>query len=226
MSRPPREFGSGPLSRGSAFVYTLMVTEVMLVVASLPGLVPLYFVVAAGANAVLVGLCAIPFGPALSAAIYALRHRSSDLTDLRPMRQFWRGYRLNLRDVLPVWLVGLVWLFMVVVTLANFWAAGVPTWWAVILALVGVIAVLWLTNGLIVTSLFSFRTVDAMRLAWELIPRRPLVTLGNAGVLLAAGVLGALVNELLVGLLASAFLMALLATSRPLIEFVAEEYTE
>jgi len=39
-------------------------------------------------------------------------------------------------------------------------------------------------------------------------------------------VLGALVNELLVGLLASAFLMALLATSRPLIEFVAEEYTE
>ncbi|MBX6723360.1 MAG: DUF624 domain-containing protein [Dactylosporangium sp.] len=225
MSRAPREFGSGPLSRGSAFIYTLMVVEFMLVVASLPGLVPLYFVVAAGANAVLVALCAIPFGPALSAAIYALRHRSRDLADLRPMRQFWRGYRLNLRDVLPVWLVGLLWLFIVVVTLANFWAAGVPAWWAVILGLVGVIAVLWLTNALIVTSLFSFRTVDAMRLAWELIPRRPLVTLGNAGVLLGAGVLAVLTNELLVGLLASTFLMALLATSRPLIEFVAEEHT-
>lgn len=225
MTQSPREFGSGPLSRGSAFIYTLMVTEAMLVLASLPGLVPMSFVVAAGANAGLVGLCAIPFGPALSAAIYALWHRSSDLTDLHPMRQFWRGYRLNLRDVLPVWLVGLVWLFMVVVTLGNFWAAGVPAWWAVILALVGVIAVLWLANALIITSLFSFRTVDAMRLAWELIPRRPLVTIGNLGVMLAAGVLGALVNELVVGLLASTFLMALLATSRPLIEFVAEEYT-
>jgi hypothetical protein len=225
MSRPTREFGSGPLSRGSAFIYTLMVTELMLVVACLPGLIPLYFVVPAGAHAVLVGLCAIPFGPALSAAIYALRHRSSDLTDLRPMRQFWRGYRLNALDVLPVWLVGLLWLLMIVVTLINFWVAGVPTWWAVILGLVGVIAVLWLINGLIVTSLFSFRTVDAMRLSWELIPRRPLVMLGNAGVLLGAGLLATVTNEILVGLLASTFLMALVATSRPLIEFVAEEYT-
>jgi hypothetical protein len=222
----PRDFGSGPLSRLCALVYTLLVVETMLVVASLPGLASLLLLVGpAGANVGLVALCAIPFGPALSAALYALRHRSRYLTELAPMRQFWRGYRLNVRAVLPVWLLGLAWLFTLVVTLVNFFAAGVPTWWAVLLGLVGVIAVLWLTNALLIVSLFDFRTLDVIRLAWELAARRPLVALGQAGVLLGAGLLAVVTNELLVGLLASAFLLALVATSGPLIEIVTREYT-
>lgn len=222
----PRDFGSGPLSRGSAFIYTLIVTEIMLVVASLPGLVPLFFVLQGGANLVLIAVCAIPFGPALSAAIYALRHRSRDLTELAPMRQFWRGYQLNWRAVLPLWLIGLLWLFMVIITLVNFWASGVPSWWAVILGLVGVLAVLWLTYGLLVTSLFDFRTPDAIRLAWELIPRQPLVSLGISGVLLAAALLAVVTNEIFVALVASVFLMALVRTARPMIDFVTAEYTQ
>ena len=221
-----KEFGSGPLSRASAFIYTLIVVEVMLVVASLPGLVPLVFVVAAGADLTLVFACAIPIGPALSAAIYALRHRSGDLADLRPARQFWRGYRLNLRAVAPVWLIGLFWLFMVGLTLLNFGASGMPAWWVVVLGLVGVLAVLWLTNALVVTSLFDFRPLDAIRLAWELIPRQPLVALGNASVLLGAGLLAALTNEILVGVLASVVVTVLLRISRPMIDFVTRGYTE
>lgn len=221
----PRDIGRGPLSRASAFVYTLMVIEAMLIVATLPGLVALYFVLRYAPNVALVAVCAIPIGPAVSSAIYALRHRSTDLFDLKPMRQFWHGYRINVRGVLPVWLIGLAWLWIVGVSLANFWAAGVPPWWAVVLSLVGVIAALWLTNALIVTSLFEFRTVDVMRLAWELIPRQPLVMLGNGGVLFAAGLLTVATNEVVVGLLGSTVLMALVRTSRPMIDFITEEYT-
>jgi uncharacterized membrane protein YesL len=226
MTSVPRDFGSGPLSQISAFVYTLLVVELMLIVASLPGLVPLFFVVPDLTSIPLVAACAIPFGPALSAAVYALHHRSQDLTELAPMRQFWRGYRLNWRAVLPVWLIGVVWLSIIGITLANFWASGLPTWWAVLLGLIGVLAALWLANAIVITSLFDFRTVDAIRLAWEMIPRRPVGTLGILGVLFAAGVLAYATTEILVGLLGSVFLVALLGTSRPMIALITAEYTE
>jgi hypothetical protein len=222
----PRDFGSGPLSRISAFVYTLLVVELMLIVASLPGLVPLFFVVPDLTSIPLVAACAIPFGPALSAAVYALQHRSHELTGLRPMRQFWRGYRLNWRAVLPVWLIGLVWLSVIGITLANFWASGMPTWWAVLLGLIGLLAALWVSNAIVITSLFDFRTVDAIRLAWEMIPRRPVGTLGVLGVLLAAGVVAYATTEIVVGLLGSIFLLLLLGAAGPMIEYVTREYTE
>jgi hypothetical protein len=221
----PRDIGRGPLSRASAFVYTLLVVEAMLIGAAAPGLVALAVVLRYAPHVALVAVCAVPAGPAISASIYALRHRSADLFDLKPMRQFWHGYRINLRAVLPVWLIGLAWLWIVAVTLANFRAAGVPAWWAAILALIGVLAALWLTNALIVTSLFDFRTADAIRLAWELIPRQPLVMLGNGGVLLAAALLTVTTNEIVVGLLGSTLLMALVRTSRPMIDLITREYT-
>ncbi len=223
---PPRQFGEGPLSRASAFVYTLLVVQVMLSVASLPGLVPLLLLAPVVSNIPLAAACAIPFGPALSAAVYALHRRSRDLADLKPCRQFWHGYRLNWRAVLPVWLIGLLWLTIVILTIANFWIAGIPGWWAVLLAIVGVLALLWLTNALVITSLFDFRTRDALRLSWELIPRLPLVTLGNAGVLLGVIVLAAAVTPALVGVLAVLFVQFLVVTNRPMIVFVTEEFTE
>ena len=66
------------------------------------------------------------------AALYALHHRSADLTDLRPAAAFWRGYRPNLGSAADLGAV-VVWLTIVAVNLANFAAAGVPGWWAVLL---------------------------------------------------------------------------------------------
>src|SRR3712207_5924688 len=94
--RARAQFGEGPLSRAAAFVYTLLVIEVLLVVTSLPGIVPLLLLQRDASNVPLAALCAVPFGPALSAAVFALRHRRLDLTDLKPAIAFWRGYRLNL----------------------------------------------------------------------------------------------------------------------------------
>ena len=58
----------------------------MIVVASAPGLVGLLFLAADIRNLPLVALCLLPLGPALSAAIYAMHYRSSDLADLHPAR--------------------------------------------------------------------------------------------------------------------------------------------
>jgi hypothetical protein len=176
-------------------------------------------------NIPLAAACAIPLGPALSAAVYASHHRRRDLTELAPMRQFWHGWRVNLRAVLPVWLLGLVWLTVVAVGIAHFRAAGLPRWWLALLTLIGILAALWLTNALLVTSLFEFRFPDTLRLGWELIGRQPVVMLGNAGVLAAAVLIGLFTVEGLVLVLGSVLVLILVATSRPLIDYVKDEFT-
>lgn len=222
----PRPFGEGPLSVVAAIIYTLLSVEFALLLASLPGLVGLFLLQPDISNIPLAAACAIPLGPALSAAVYAIHHRRRDLTELAPMRQFWRAWRLNLPAVLPVWLVGLVWLTIVTVGVAHFWAAGLPRWWLVLLTLIGVLAVLWLTNALLVTSLFEFRFPDTLRLAWELVVRQPVVMLGNAGVLAAAVLIGLFTVEGLVLVLGSVLVLVLVATSRPLIDHVRDEFTQ
>jgi hypothetical protein len=219
----PKEFGEGPLSRVASFIYTLIVIEVMLVVASLPTLVA-YFLFA---RDILVGaLCAIPLGPALSAAVYALYHRRTDLTELTPVRQFWRGYRINWRGVLVPWLIGLAWLAVIGLILLNFATSGVPLWWGGLLALVSVIVLLWLTNALVISSLFAFRTRDLLQLSWEMIGRTPIVSVGNFGVLAAAVAVAVFVAEAVVVALGSVLVLTLVASSRPMVEYVTAEFTE
>jgi len=211
-----RGFGAGPLSQAAAFIYTLVVVELLFLLTAAPGLVLLVLLSRDTSNLPLVAACALPLGPSLSAALYALRHRSRDLTDLRPAAAFWRGYRLNFRAALLVWVPLLAWLTIVGVTLANFTAAGVPGWWAVLLVLVAVAVTLCGANALVITSLFAFRAVDVARLAAYFL---------NACLLIVAVGVTAITSEAVLALLVSVFAMALLQSCRPMITLVKEEFT-
>lgn len=180
------QVGDGPLSRAAAFVYTLLVVELLLLLTTLPGLVPLVLLGGDASNLPLVAICLVPVGPAVSAALYALRHQRPDPTDLRPAGLFWRAYRANLPGVLRVWVPTLLWLTVIAVNLANLGAATVPAGWAVPLVLVGVGVTLCGANALVVTSLFTFRTRDVARLALYFLVRTPSVPIGNVVLLAAA----------------------------------------
>ncbi|WP_188195333.1 hypothetical protein [Nonomuraea sp. SYSU D8015] len=220
-----RRFGEGPLSRAAALIYTLLVVEGLFLVTAAPGLVALTLLGSDASNVPLAALCALPLGPALSAALYALGRRSTDLTDLRPAAAFWRGYRANAGGVLKIWAPWLAGVAVIGTNLANFAAAGVPGWWAVLLVLVAAAAIVWVANALVITSLFEFRAVDVARLASYFLMRSPKVTLANASLLVVAGGATLLATELLPALLASAFAAALLWNSRPLIAEVTERFT-
>lgn len=217
----PLKVGEGPLSRVAAYVYTLIVIELLLLLTAAPGLVPIVFLARDASNLVLVGVCLIPLGPALSAALYALYHHRGDLADLHPARAFWRGYRLNFRGVLWIWIPLLVWLTIIAVNLANYSAAGIPLWWAVLLAVIGFVATLWGINALVITSLYSFRIGDLARLAVYFLPR---TFLGNVSVLLVAAAVTAFASEAVLVLLGSVFLLGLLVTSRSMIAAIREEF--
>jgi hypothetical protein len=220
-----RDFGTGPLARVSALVYTLLVTEGLLLLTSAPGLVPLLLLRGGASNLPLYAACLIPVGPSASAALFALWRRSGDLADLHPATQFWRGYRLNAAGVLRVYVPWLAVMTMVAMSVAHGNVGGVPGWWRVLLVVIAVAATLWLVNALMITSLFAFRAVDVARLATYFLGRTPLVTLGNAGVLLAAALVTAYGTEAMTALLVSVFGLLLLHSSRAMIEHVRRDFT-
>jgi hypothetical protein len=218
-------FGTGPLSRATALIYTLLVVNLLTLAAALPGLVPLALLGRDASNLPLVALCLVPLGPALSAAVYALRHRSSDVTDLAPAVAFRRGYRANLRGVLAVWLPALLWLTVLAASLANFAAAGLPGWWAVLLGFIGVAVTLWGVNAVVITSLFAFRARDVARLSAYFLTRTPGVTVGVACLLFVAASVTVLLSEVVLGLLASVFVLWLVRTCEPMLTRIRVEFT-
>ncbi|WP_422769908.1 DUF624 domain-containing protein [Plantactinospora sp. WMMC1484] len=225
LGRAAGRFGTGPLSRAAALVYSLLLVEVLLVLTTLPGLVPLFLLDRHSSNLPLVALCALPLGPALAAALYALHHHRPDLTDLKPAVLFWRGYRANFLGALAIWAPWLAWLTIVALNLSNFAAAAVPGWWRIPLVLVAVGVTLWGVNALVITSLFRFRVRDVARLALHFLGHTPGVTLGTLSLLvLAAGVVW-VTSEAVLGLLGSVVVLALVRNCRPLIGKVKEEFT-
>jgi hypothetical protein len=223
--RRERDFGEGPLARAAALIYSLLVVELLFLLTSVPALVGLTLLDRDASNAILAAVCALPVGPAWAAALYALHRRGRDLTELRPARLFWRGYRANARSALTIWAPWLAWMAVIAVNLANFTAAGVPGWWAGLLVLVAVAATLWVSNALVITSLFTFRAIDVARLAAYFLTRRPGVTLGTAGLALVAAGVTAVWSEAVLALFGSVAALALLRTARPMISDVQREFT-
>lgn len=220
-----RQFGDGPLSRVTSRVYILLVVELLLLLTTLPGLLPLLLLGRDPSNLPLVALFLVPVGPAISAALYALRHQRPDLTDLRPAALFWRGYRENVSGVLRVWVPTLLWLTVLAVNLAYLDAIGLPAWWAVALLLLGVAVTLGAANALVIASLSDFRTRDVLRLAVHFLVRTPGVTLGNALLLAAAAGVTAVFSEAVLMLLASTAALAVLRVGDPMITLIRKEFT-
>ncbi len=219
------DFGTGPLSRVAALVYTLLVVEVLLLVCAAPGLVALFALERHVSNLPLVALCAVPLGPALSAAVYALHHQRLDLTELHPARLFQRGYRINLRGSLLVWVPLLLWLTVIAVNVVNLPVAGVPGWWAAPLVLVGAGVAVVGANALVITSLFAFRLRDVLRLAGYFVLRTPVVTVGTVGLLVAAGLLTLVASEAALAALGSVLALALVRGAEPMIAAIRTEFT-
>ncbi|MFF1293724.1 MULTISPECIES: hypothetical protein [unclassified Streptomyces] len=225
MSTPSTAFGIGPLSRAAALVHTLVTVEALLLIAAAPGLAGLFLLGPAPSNIPLAALCLLPLGPACAAALYALHHRDRDLTDLHPARTYWRGWRLNALPALKLWTPLLTWLTVIAFTLTHFSATGLPGWWAVLLAAIGLGSLLWGAHALVLTSLFSFRARDTARLAGYFLFRHGRATLATVSLLVLTAAGTALLTEALPALLAAPLLLSLLHGGRPVIAETQEDFT-
>lgn len=213
----------GILSRITNAIYWMVMVEAMLVIAALPGLVGIFFLARTASNIPLYALCAIPLAPAFSAAMFALRRRAID-DDLAPVKQFWRGWRLNTLDVLKLWVPLLTVLTVLAIDIAHGGDAGVPApfvWVSVVLC---VVALMWWSHALVLTSLFAFRTRDVARLGAYYAMHRPLVTLGGLSLfILAVGVVW-IGSDWVLALLGAMFALLVLRNAAPVVQDAAAEF--
>ncbi|MFD5228936.1 hypothetical protein ACFWJ5_10405 [Streptomyces qaidamensis] len=219
------DFGTGTLSRASALLHTLLTVEALLLTTASPGLAALLLLGPDPANLPLAALCLLPLGPALSAALYALHHRSRDLTELHPARAYLRGLRLNAVPALKLWTPLLVWLTVITFTLTHFSATGLPGWWALLLAATGAGCLLWGGHALVLTSLFAFRARDTARLAAYFLLRQGRATLAVASLLVLTAASARLLTEAMPALLAAPLLLSLLHGSRTVIAETRKDFT-
>ncbi|MBO3102014.1 glycosyl transferase [Cellulomonas fengjieae] len=217
------EIGTGALPRWSATVYWFLVVEVMLVLTSAPGLVLLQLLERDASNVPLVALACVPFAPSVAAALFAWRVFARD-RDLSPARYFWRGYRLDVLDVLRWWVPTLAVLAVIGINLAHLGAAGLPSALGVALGAVVLLLVIWSGHALALSALFSFRTRDVARLGAYFLAAKPLVSLGIASVLVLT-VAAAFVTDWLLVLLAAPLTYLYARTVVPVVTAAEAQFT-
>lgn len=225
MSRRPAAFGEGPLSQVTGVVHWFLVLEVMLVLATAPGLVPALLLAPVASNLPLYALCLVPVGPAVAAASFAWRRFLAD-RDPAPARHFLRGYRLGLADALRSWVPALAVLTVLAVNVAyrdRVAGAGALT---VAYLVIGAGVLLWALRMLTVTSAFAFRWRDAARLAVLTLVTRPLVTLGLLSLLVLCAGITYVTFDAVVVLGASVLTFLLVRTEAPVLADVRARFVE
>lgn len=231
-----REFGDGPLARVTNAVYWYLVTGLLMIVAVLPGVVPMQFLETSPGNAPLLAICLAPLAPAFTAGLFALRDRQR-AEALTPARSFLRGYRLNWLDALRAAVPGLIY-----VAIGGLGAgvlgdggalagdgmsiiAAVPAVYLGILVVLAVIVGLWTMNAMVVVAFFSFRWRDVARLAAYYMFAQWRVTLGALALIVVASAALLWAGDLVFGLVAVLWTAGVLANHGPLIHDVESRFT-
>ncbi|MHC1151699.1 MULTISPECIES: glycosyl transferase [unclassified Microbacterium] len=219
------EIGDGYLSRATATIYRWMVLAAFLALFGAPTLlVWMGLGLTGGMTAIFYVAALLPVAPALSAALYAQRAWAEE-PDLRPARPLWRGLLLNLRDVLAWWIPVLL---IAGVLAVNIVGAGAVAGGAVLRSIAIVllaVLVLWSTHLLVITSYYSFRTRDAMRIAAAELFTQWRATIGFAALAFVAVAVVAVSSEAVLLLCAWAFALLLRLTARPVEADVRSRFT-
>ncbi|MGN8026349.1 hypothetical protein [Microbacterium sp. 22242] len=218
------EIGAGPLSRGSAALYRMLVLEGMLLLGALPSIAVIAVLGRDSSNVPLFVLAMLPLAPTLVAAIAAVEawRRAPDLS---PARAFALAYRRDLGATL-VWAAPATALLAVLAfNLVHLDAVPGAGMVRPVLLVVAAVLIVWMGIMLPLTAGFRFRTRDAARIALVLILPQWRYSLGVLSLVLVAATLALLFSVFAVLLLAGVLAGLLALLSRPLTAHVARRFT-
>jgi uncharacterized membrane protein YesL len=217
------EVGDGPVGRAlTAFLWGLGLTG-LLAAANLPLVVLALLLRPDPSLAWLVVLALLPVGPALSAALYAVREHYV-APDVPVARAFARGYRLSWRDAaavsVPVCLLGGV----VGVVTAGGRDAGVPGVVAGIAPGVGVLVVVAALHALALRTFFRLPVVAAARVAAFYLVTRWRASLATLVLVAGAAVVATAASDLLLALLGGVWVWLWYRTVAPVLRDARDRF--
>ena len=220
----PGEEGRGVLGRITIEVYWVLMLTALFGAACLPGALVVLMMEPGRPALVLLLLAVLPVGPALAGTVFAWRHRDRT-EDPTPWRCFVTGYRLSGLDALKVWAPACVALGVIGTGVLATGLGLVPTAYLVVLAVIGLVVLLSAVHALVITTVFSFRLRDVIRLAVFHTFRLPRATLAVLAVLIATAALVATLGDWAGVLAAGVFARALAHYERPLLERIRTDFT-
>ncbi|MDN3241527.1 hypothetical protein [Glycomyces tritici] len=218
------EIGPGVLSRFTAAVYRFLVLGVFLAVAGVPTLLMWVLLAPAPGNVIWFVAALLPLAPAFSAALYAQR-AWADEPDLSPAKPLFRGLKMNLRDTLAWWapVLALATVLSVNVLFAG-QVAGGGILRPVCIVLLVMLAV-WAGHLLVVTSFFSFRFRDVLRVAAAEFFLSWKSSLGFLSLLIVATAAVVVSSEGLLLVLGWAFAALMWLVVRPVVADITRRFT-
>ncbi|GAA4166812.1 DUF624 domain-containing protein [Gryllotalpicola daejeonensis] len=212
-----REFTTGPLYRAAQAVYSVLGPTAGFLIACLP----FAAAIVAGHSTVAIAVGGVVIGPAWTALLYATRVIRAD-PERGPFTSFWRGYRLNWRQTLAVWLP--YWLLLTAAG-ADVASPASPLALRAVIAVIAGISLLWMSAVLLIISRYAFRTRDVLRLGGYLLFGAPRSTVTDFALLIVAGATIYLSSEFVLGLLAGVFALFAIAGAQGAFELVDARFT-
>ncbi|TDS87714.1 hypothetical protein [Nesterenkonia aurantiaca] len=207
---------NGPLSRVTNFVYRLLIIELGFVLATAPALIGIFLLEPDASNIPLYAACALLFGPAITAGVYAWRTDH----DVVPWLRFWKGWVDGLGQSLLIWVPAVA-----LLGLAAFNAAYAQVGIGFIVAgiVLGVSGVIAAVTALVVIANFSFRSRDLFKVALYGAASAPLAALGIISMIVLTGGLIVVVSDWLPVFLASFLLLLLARTVTPMLHQIQSD---
>lgn len=218
------EIGRGPLSRGAAFVYRMLVLEAQLLLATLPTAAAILLLDRDASNLPLFVLALAPVAPALVAGVAAVRAASAN-PDLAPSRHFFRAYRRDLGATLRWAAPAALALAVLSFNLTHLDAVDGGAALRPLILVLAAAVVVWSGHMIVLTAGFRFRTRDAARIALAQILPRWGFSLGILSLVVIGVFLVLAASEILLLLLLWAFAALLALMARPVIDDVTARFT-
>jgi uncharacterized membrane protein YesL len=178
-------------------------------------------------NIIIYFLALIPSGPAITALCYSM-DKLVRTKELSPTRDFFYGYKTNIKGTFSVWLVILIVYFILLIDLQYF--RNSPTEMGQILSIViFVLSLMWTIislNAMIINSKFKFRIRDIFKLAVYYSFRKFKSTIGGVLILFIFGFLTTVTTDFLVIFVSSLVAYFMMMNSREIILDIQENFLQ
>lgn len=219
------EFGQGILFMATNYIYWLLLLNIYFVLTN--GVFIFFFMTLqhSFSNIPLYFLALIPTGPAIGAMCYSME-KLIRTKELSPTRDFFRGYKKNLKDTLSVWLPILIVYFILLVDLQYLRQSSTET--SQILSIViMVLTVIWTIicmNVLIINAQYKFRLRDVWKLSMYYSCIKFKNTIGNFLILFLLAFITTITTDFLILFTSSIVAYLMMLNSKEMLVHIKENF--
>ncbi|MEK3796766.1 DUF624 domain-containing protein [Peribacillus sp. FSL H8-0477] len=216
-----QEFGQGILYTITNYIYWLFLSNIYFILANSIFLFFFMTLQQSFSNIILYFLALIPTGPAISALYYSME-KLIRTKELSPTKDFFEGYKKNLKDTLLLWIPILSVFFILLVDFQ--YLQGSNQILANVMLLLMIIGATLTMNILAINTRFKFRIRDIYKLAVYYSFNKFKNTIGGMFIIFLVGVLTVLTTNFLILFISSIVAYLLIVNAKGMLNDIESNF--